>query len=72
MPHPVPPAQPRPRWWPVIPEACPPGEGMFCLGRAAFGDVLLLGGHRPGISRSRWLMTCGNVGWHWLTLVGIG
>lgn len=31
--------QPRPHWWLAILEVCPPGEGMFWLGRAAFGDV---------------------------------
>jgi hypothetical protein len=28
IPHPVH-TRPSPRWWPVIPETCPPGEGMF-------------------------------------------
>ena len=29
MPRPVLPAQPRAALWPVIPEVCPPGEGML-------------------------------------------
>lgn len=34
---------PGPRLWPAIPEICPPGEGMFCLDRAAVADVARLG-----------------------------
>lgn len=35
--------------WPAIPEICPPGEGTFCLDRAAVADVTRLGGRRSGL-----------------------
>jgi hypothetical protein len=31
MPYPVH-TRPSPCWWSVIPETCPPGEGMICVG----------------------------------------
>jgi hypothetical protein len=31
MPHPTHLTQPQQLWWPVIPEICPPGEGIFWL-----------------------------------------
>jgi hypothetical protein len=46
----------------VIPEICPPGEGVCCLDRAAFGDVAWLGERRPGAWWSGWPVVCGNVG----------
>ena len=37
------PALPQQFSWLAIPETCPPGEGMLCVGRAAFADVARLG-----------------------------
>jgi hypothetical protein len=41
MPHPTRPT-PCLKLVLAIPEACPPGEGMFCLDHAAFADVVPL------------------------------
>jgi hypothetical protein len=43
MPHLPTSAQSQQRSWLAIPEACPPGEGMFWLLSAALGDVARLG-----------------------------
>ena len=42
MPHPVTLTAPGLALVSAIPEICPPGEGMLCLGRAAFADVARL------------------------------
>jgi hypothetical protein len=36
----------------AIPESCPPGEGMFCMDRAALADVAPLRGRSTALQRS--------------------
>lgn len=66
MPHPLPTPDHARAWWLVILETCPPGEGMFCLGRVAFADVAPLGQRQPGPWWSGRMTACGTsggVGW---------
>ncbi len=61
MPHPATPTEPGLALVPAIPEVCPPGEGMFCVDRAAFADVAPLG---ETLTRALAVGTAGGLGEH--------
>jgi hypothetical protein len=46
----------------AIPESCPPGEGMFCVDRAALADVAPLRQRWPELYWPEWLFTCEDIG----------